>query len=128
MKIKLLMINLKINVKIYTNDILVIESIIRKNYNNYYHYKNIKNCYRYMQKKYDINNCITVEYLVKNGDKRIKIFDYKFVENNKVKCLIICEEDEFELTEYFEVKNYINNNILKIKLIGINLLGSFREG
>ena len=106
--------------KIYTNDILLIESIIGKNYNNYYHYKNIKNCYRYMQKKYDINNCITVEYLVKNEDRRIKIFDYKFVENNKVKCLIICEEDEFELTEYFEVKNYINNNILKIKLIGIN--------
>ena len=52
---------------------------------------------------------------------------YGVVENNKVKCLIICEEDEFELTEYFEVKNYINNNILKIKLIGINNIINMEE-
>jgi hypothetical protein len=74
--------------KIYINDILLIESIIEKDYNNYLHYINIKNCYRYMQRKYDLNNQITIEYLVNNEDKRIRIFGKNFVENNeKVKKL-----------------------------------------
>ena len=45
---------------------------------------------------------------------------YYFVENNKGKCFIIFEDKEFELTEYFELKKNVNNNTLKIKLIGIN--------
>ena len=107
-------------IKIYTNDILLIESIIEKNYNNYLHYKNIKNCYRYLQKKYDINNQITIEYKVEKGDTKIRIFGGNFVKHNREKCFIICENNEFELSEYFEFKNFIDDNILKIKLIGIN--------
>ena len=34
------------NIKLYTYDILLIENIIEKNYNNYFHYINTKNCYK----------------------------------------------------------------------------------
>ena len=73
-----------------------------------------------MQRKYDLNNQITIEYLVNNEDKETRIFGKKFVENNENKCIIICQDDEFDLTEKFELKNYTNNNTLKIKLAGIN--------
>ena len=108
------------NIKLYTYDILLIENIIEKNYNNYFHYINIKNCYKYMQKKYDVNNQIIIEYKIQNEDKKIRIFGDYFVKNNKIKCLIICDDSEFELDEYFALKNFVNNKILKIKLIGIN--------
>ena len=103
---------------IYTNDILLIDRLVQKNYNNYFHYKNIKNSYIYMEKRYD--NYIIIEYKIKNNDKKIKLFSKNFVINNRKKCQIIIGENEFELMECFELKNYVNNNILKIKLIGIN--------
>ena len=105
---------------IYTNDILLIERIIQKKYNNYFHYKNIKNCFRYIQRKYDINNYIIIEYNFEFNVKEIKIFGNNFVENNRIKCQIIFEDNEFELSEYIELKNCVNDYILKIKLIGIN--------
>ena len=104
----------------YSYDILLIDAIIKKDYKNYIHYKNIKNCYRYMQKKYDINNYILLEYKIESKDKKIKIFGKNFVKNNKKICQIIVGDNEFELTEYFELENYANNNILQIKLIGFN--------
>ena len=39
----------------YSNDIILINLILDSNYNNYLHYKNIENCYKYMKRKYDIN-------------------------------------------------------------------------
>ena len=58
------------NAKIYTDDIILIKSIIEKNYINFFHYQNIKNCYKYMKKKYDINNQITIEYEIKKLIKK----------------------------------------------------------
>lgn len=50
------------NIKNYSNDILLIEAIIEKNYNNYFHFKNIEECYSYMKEKYeDINNHDLIE-------------------------------------------------------------------
>ena len=104
----------------YANDILLINNLINGNYNNYFHYKNIENCYKYMKIKYDINDQILIEYRIKNNQTKIQIFGQMFVKNNKGKCFIICENKEFELMEYFELKNNVNNDILRIKLIGIN--------
>ena len=106
--------------KEYTNDILLIKSIIDKNYNNYFHCKNIENCYKYMKKKYDINNQILIEYGINSGEKEIKIFGEGFVFNNIKKVFMIFEGEEYELSQYFELKNKITDNILKIKLICID--------
>ena len=111
----------------YTNDILLIERIIQKNYNNYIHYKNIKNCYKYMQRKYDINNYIIIEYRIGYYEEKIKIFGKNFVENNRIKCQIIFEDNKYELSEYFEIKNFANNNILQFKLIGINNITNMED-
>ena len=51
--------------------------------------------------------------------KNIKIFGHKFVKNNKNICKMIIDTKEYEITEYYNIKNY-NNNILEIKLKGIN--------
>ena len=104
----------------YTKDIKLIKSIMDSNYNNYYYYKIIEKCYKYMKREYDINDQILIEYKIENNELGILIFGYDFVKNNKGKCFIIFEDKEFELTYYFKLKNNANNNILKIKLIGIN--------
>jgi len=104
----------------YKNDIILIKSIIDSNYNNYFYYKIIEKCYKYMKREYDINDQILIEYEIKSDETHIKIFGYDFVKKNKGKCFIIFEDKEFELDVYFELKNNVNNNILKIKLIGIN--------
>ena len=51
-------------------------------------------------------------------ERKIKILGYAFVEKNKDKCKIIYNEKEYELTEYFEVGNNLNNdnNLIKIQL------------
>ena len=49
----------------------------------------------------------------------IRLFGYKFVENNKNICKMIIEDKEYELIEKYDIVNF-NNNILEIKLKGIN--------
>ena len=63
-------------------------------------------------------NEIIIEYNIKR-EKKVKIFGYNFIKNNKNICKIIYEDKEYELTEYFDIKN-IKNDILKIKLKNIN--------
>ena len=51
----------------YTNDILLIQAIIEKNYNNYFHYINIKECFNYLRKKYeDKIDFITIYYKIED--------------------------------------------------------------
>ena len=50
-----------------------------------------------------------------NKEEKINIFGSKFVRNNKNKCKMIIENNEYELAEEYNVENN-NNNILKIKL------------
>ena len=99
----------------YTNDIIFIKAIIDKNYINYFHYINIKECLIYLRKKYDY---ITINYKINN--KKIQIFGEDFVKNNKNICQIIYENKSLELTQFLELKNIGNKEILEIKLIGIN--------
>ena len=58
-----------------------------------------------------------LEYKATNG-REIKLFGKYFVEKNKDKSKIIYNEKEYELTEYFEVGNNLNNdnNLIKIQL------------
>ena len=48
-------------IKAYSNDILLIRNILEKNYDNYFHFKNIINCLLCLQKKYCKNNLIESE-------------------------------------------------------------------
>ena len=58
------------------------------NYNNYFYYKMIDNCYKYMNRKYNINNQILIEYKNESYESYIRIFGYYFVKNNKGRCFM----------------------------------------
>ena len=63
------------------------------------------------------------EILYKSNKKeKVQIFGYTFVKNNKDKCKIRYNDKEYELKTYFNDidKKYNNENIIKIKLKGIN--------
>jgi hypothetical protein len=49
----------------------------------------------------------------------INIFGGEFVKNNKNICKMIIDDEEYEIKEKFNIKNY-NKKILKIKLKGID--------
>ena len=62
---------------------------------------------------------INIIYEIKRDDEDIRIFGDDFVRNNEYLCKMIIDNKEYEIREKYNVKNN-NNNILKIKLIGIN--------
>ena len=64
-------------------------------------------------------NEIDLIYNIPNNEKEIKIFGSDFVSKNKDLCKIIYDNKEYDLTEKFGC-NDIKDNILKIKLEGIN--------
>ena len=54
-------------------------------------------------------------------ENNIKIFGYRFVENNKDICKMIIDNKVYEITKEYNIVNYKNNdNKLKIILKGIN--------
>ena len=56
-----------------------------------------------------------------NNDNEVRIFGYNFVDNNKDKCKILYNYNDYELKEYFEEinNNYDkeNNIILTLRII-----------
>ena len=60
------------------------------------------------------------EIIIKYKINKNEIFDYKFIKNNKDKCKIIYEEKEYEIKEKWNIDDKIKNEILEIKLKGIN--------
>ena len=67
------------------------------------------------------NNKIEIIYKISKTDKNtLKIFGTRFVENNKDKCKIIYEEKEYELKEHLNYKKNNSNDLISIKLSGIN--------
>ena len=65
---------------------------------------------------------INIIYNINEDDRKcgnINIFGSKFVKNNRDKCKMIIDNKEYEITEQYNIENYINNE-LKIKLKGIN--------
>ena len=61
---------------------------------------------------------INIIYNIKNKEY-IRLFGAEFVENNKNICKMIIDNKVYEIKKDYNVKIY-NNNILKIKLKGIN--------
>ena len=62
-----------------------------------------------MSKK-DISE-INITYNIKRGEneENINIFGLNFVENNKNICKIIIDNQEYEITEKYNIKNFNNN-------------------
>ena len=63
---------------------------------------------------------IIIRYKINKNEKEIKIFDTDFIKNNKDKCKIIYEDKEYEIKEKWNIDDNIKNEILEIKLKGIN--------
>ena len=76
-------------------------------------FNKLMDIYNQMNYKNEIN----IIYNNMNNEDKIKIFDEDFINNNKDKCKILYEDQEYNLTEYFDTKNI---NKLEIKLKGIN--------
>jgi len=84
---------------------------------------NIINIYNKMINKgiSEINIIYDINKRDKNieSDDKINIFGGEFVKNNKNKCKMIIDDEEYEIKQKFNIKNY-DKNILKIKLKGID--------
>ena len=98
-------------IKAYSNDILLIRNILEKNYDNYFHFKNVINCLLYLQKKYCKNNLIESE----NNefiriDKNLNYLEYKynsFYKNiNEINMLIKIEKEDINKEIYFLDNGY----------------------
>ena len=64
---------------------------------------------------------ITILYKINENDDKIKIFDDEFISNNEGKCTFMCEDNEYELEEYFDLYDLESRgNMLEIKLNHIN--------
>ena len=74
----------------------------------------ILNIYNKMNK-----NEIDLVYNIPKDAQKVNIFGYHFVKRNKDICKIIYENKEYDLNDSFDCKS-IKNNVLKIKLEGIN--------
>ena len=111
------------NYEILNNIIEINNNIIIKDIKNIIEEKDEKNKFNLIL---DISNKIgkknndeiTLIYKINKNDKKIKIFDETFVNNNKDICKIIYNNQEIELKEYFDTEP--NNEKLEIKLKGIN--------
>ena len=73
------------------------------------------------------NNEITIIYKIEPDREYIKIFDSTFVKNNKDSMKIKYEEKEYELNEFFNIKDCKNKEKLEIKLFGINNIKSMKN-
>ena len=63
---------------------------------------------------------ITIKYKIEK-EKKIRLFGYSFVLNNKKNLSIIINGKERELSEWLDINNYKNNKyLLEIKLKGVN--------
>ena len=67
----------------------------------------------------DISYTNIIYNINKENNNEINIFGYDFVKNNKNKCKMIIDNNEYEITEKYKIENY-NNNKLYIKLKGID--------
>ena len=68
----------------------------------------------------NIINQMNIIYKISNQTTKIKIFGKQFVENNINNCLIVVENKVNYLTEFYNLKNSINNKELVVQLYEIN--------
>ena len=77
-------------------------------------YLSMSNTNNYSRKNYVQNDNKPMLDLNK---ERIRLFGSKFVENNFSKCKLIIENKEYNLMEYYYIKNRKDKKYLEIKLI-----------
>jgi surface protein len=83
-------------------------------------FEKILNLYSKMNDKNTYCNEIKMKYKIDKIDKKIKLFDKNFINNNKNYCKYIYDNKTYELNEYFNISEHNEkNNILDISLIGI---------
>ena len=100
---------------------VLIQAIIKKDYNNYFHYQNINECHSYLQIYEEIynNSFLNILYAINedinNKEKDYKIFGKTFVENNKNKIYLIINGIKFPLSETIKIND--NDKLIKVILI-----------
>ena len=90
--------------------IIVIEKHINNNLSNI---SNISN-------DIEIKDCFTLLYKINKNDSKLKIFGVTFVHNNKKICKIIINNKKLDLKEKINIKDYKNQDILKLKLTNVS--------
>ena len=103
--------------------IALIKAIIKQDYNNYFHYKNINECHRYLQiyEEFYNNAFLKIEYTInedinnKQIEKEYKIFGKIFVENNKDKIFLRVNGNKLPLTETIKISN--SDKLIEVILI-----------
>ena len=70
--------------------------------------------------KMEYKDEIIIRYKINKNEKKIKIFDCDFIENNRDKCKIIYQGKEYKIKEKWDIDDKIKNEIIEIKLKGIN--------
>ena len=100
-----------------TDDIELIQRIIRANYINYYHYINIFECEEYLKNRYDkcFNKCcLKINYKVPKNRDEIQIFGDNFVKNNKDKLFLIINN---RYSELISTKKILKDDYLEVILV-----------
>ena len=69
----------------------------------------------------NLNKEIIIKYKI-NDEKKIKLFGYKFIDNNINNCKLIINSEEKEIMEYLDIEKNHKKNILEIQLKVINPL------
>ena len=101
-------------------------SNINNSYNNYYNINSIDdyiidNIYQNNINNINCKNKITISYKINQIQDKLTIFGDDFVRNNINKCSMIYLGKNCEITtSIFDVKNKLLNNLLTIKLLGID--------
>ena len=91
-------------------DLELIERIIRADYNNYFHYKNILECKKYLENKYNKcfnKSCLLIKYNTENlgiGDE-LQLFGDDFVKNNNKTFSLIINNEISDLRSKTTIKN-----------------------
>ena len=136
--------NAKEIIKIINEVIYYIEEYYKTNYNNINN-KNYKNDNKKNKIKNDIikytnkiinennihlntilniynriNSNITIKYKIEENIEKIKLFGIDFVKENKNNCDIIYNDKIYELTDSFNKEELKANDIIEIKLTGID--------
>jgi surface protein len=100
-----------------TDDIELIQRIIRANYINYFHYINIFECEQYLKNRYDkcFNKCcLKINYKVPKNRDEIQIFGDNFVKNNKDKLFLIINN---RCSELISTKKILKDDYLEVILV-----------
>jgi len=69
------------------------------------------------------NEDLEINIIYNINNENIRIFGYEFVKNNRKNCKMIIHNKEYEINEYYNIKNYSNNKI-RVKLKGIHIISN----